>query len=397
MTKTPGTPLTTLRQKHSVALGELERYKVLVESVRDYAIFFMDPTGTILTWNKGAELAKGYKPKEIIGKNFSVFYSRHDKETHKPERELVLARQHGRVEDEDWRIRKDGSKFWANVVITALYNDDHELVGFAKVTRDLTDRKQQEDALRNANILLKQQQTDLKKLNTSKDEFISLASHQLRTPATAVKQLLGMLIEGFYGDIPKELLTVIAKAYESNERQINIVNNLLKVAQLDAGKVTLNREQVKLDKLLANIVEEQRDIFQKRQQTIELKLPPEVHPTLLDPVNLRMALSNLVDNASKYSENGDVVTLELTQRGTESTVCIRDHGVGISLEDQDKLFTKFTRIQNERSATAGGSGLGLYWSKKIIELHGGQITVDSAPAKGSTFKVCLPHRGGASA
>lgn len=394
MPNPPSTKLAVLRKKHSDTLGELERYKVLVESVRDYAIFFMDPSGTILTWNKGAELAKGYKPNEIIGKNFSVFYSQNDKDTHKPERELVLAQEHGRVEDEDWRIRKDGSKFWANVVITALYDEEDKLIGFAKVTRDLTDRKQQEDDLRSANILLKQQQADLKKLNASKDEFISLASHQLRTPATAVKQLLGMLVEGLQGDIPANLLPFITKAYESNDRQIDIINNLLKVAQLDAGKVVLKHEPTMLDDLLKNIVEEQRDTIAERKQTVRLELPPKVRSVPLDQVNLRMALSNLLDNASKYSNTGGAIMLELAQDEVQSIIRISDHGVGISPEDQAKLFTKFTRIQNERSDTAGGSGLGLYWSKKIIELHGGRITVDSTLGKGTTFAVRLPHTGG---
>jgi PAS domain S-box-containing protein len=389
--------LSKLRTKHHATLGELERYKLLVESVQDYAIFFMDKDGTILTWNKGAEKAKGYKPHEIIGKNFSVFYDQHDNDVKKPQRELELAQLHGRVEDEDWRVRKDGSKFWANVVITALYDDDHELVGFAKVTRDLTERKHQEDAVRSANSLLKLQQAELKKLNASKDEFISLASHQLRTPATAVKQLLGMLIEGLYGQVAEDILPILVKAYDSNERQINIVNNLLKVAQLDAGKVTLDLQPMRLDKLLRDVVDEQRDTLQRRRQTLVVHLPDYAVPGMHDMINMRMALSNIVDNATKYSPEDSTISVDFSQSATQSTIHVHDQGVGIRPEDQTKLFDKFTRIQNKLSDQAGGSGLGLYWSKKIIELHGGNISVDSAIGKGTTFTICLPCKGKANA
>jgi osomolarity two-component system sensor histidine kinase TcsA len=178
----------------------------------------MDPKGYIQTWNKGAEKNKGYTHKEIIGQHFSIFYSDQDNAAKKPERELEIAKKVGRVEDEDWRYRKDGSKFWANVVITALYDEDNNLQGFAKVTRNLTERKENEDNLRSANTLLQEQQKELRRLNESKDEFISLASHQLRTPATAIKQLLGLILEGFEGDVPQRIRNLLEKTYESNER-----------------------------------------------------------------------------------------------------------------------------------------------------------------------------------
>ena len=191
----------------------------------------MDKNGYILTWNKGAAKNKGYAAHEIIGKHFSTFYLERDIKAKKPERELEVAKKMGHVEDEDWRIRKDGSQFWANVVITALFDDSGEIVGFGKVTRDLTERKKHEDELRKANYLLKQQQKELEKLNLSKDEFISVASHQLRTPATIIKQLLAMLIDGYKGPLNHEQASYIHRAYDNNERQIQIVNDLLKVAQ----------------------------------------------------------------------------------------------------------------------------------------------------------------------
>ena len=156
---------SVLRTEHKKTLSELERYKLLVENVQDYAIFFMDTEGNIQTWNKGAQKNKGWTANEIIGQHFSTFYTEQDKREQKPEIELKIAKKTGRVEDEDWRVRKDGSKFWANVVITALYDEDGDLQGFAKVTRNLTERKEYEDDLRKANQLLREQQKELRRLN----------------------------------------------------------------------------------------------------------------------------------------------------------------------------------------------------------------------------------------
>jgi PAS domain S-box-containing protein len=379
-----------LHGKHSATLAELERYKVLVDNVQDYAIFLMDPHGHILTWNKGAQKNKGYKAHEIIGKHFSTFYLEKDKKVDKPGRELVLAKKHGRVEDEDWRVRKDGSKFWANVVITTLYDDDGQHIGFAKVTRDLTERKHQEDALRQANMVLRQQQAELRKLNDSKDEFISLASHQLRTPATAVKQLLGILLEGMVGEISDETRQFIDRAYESNERQINIVNNLLKVAQLDAGKVTLHKQPVDIQAMLHSIVKEQEETFSKRDQQVRVDVPAPVDMVQLDPEQFRMAFANLIDNASKYTHEGGTIKIGASQHGKKLKLTVQDNGIGIPAADLKELFGKFKRIPNELSDKVGGSGLGLYYAQRIIDLHGAELAVSSQPDKGTTFTITLP-------
>lgn len=383
-------PPTTLRVRHQAALSELERYKILVDSVQDYAIFFLDPEGYIRSWNKGAQKNKGYTAEEIIGKHFSTFYLPEDVEANKPARELELAKKMGRVEDEDWRVRKDGSKFWANVVITALYGPDGQLIGFAKVTRDLTDRKAQEDSLRKANNQFKKQQLELERLNVSKDEFISLASHQLRTPATAVKQLLGMLLEGFYGDLSEDVMDVIAKANDSNERQINIVNSLLKVAQLDAGKVTIRKSPVDIPVLLQNIAKEYTEASAFHGQKVILALnAPSSLSLHIDADHIRMAITNLMDNAIKYTPEGGKITLGLSRRSGEAVISVADNGIGIDPEDFPKLFGKFVRLPNSLSQKVGGSGLGLYWVSKVVELHGGRVGVDSKVGLGTTFNIYL--------
>jgi PAS domain S-box-containing protein len=384
--------LSTLRTFHDETLVELENYRLLVESIEDYAIFMLDPSGFIVSWNKGAEKNKGYKPHEIIGKHFSTFYLQNDIDNKKPEKELEIAKKLGRVEDEDWRIRKDGSKFWANVIITALYNKDRKLIGFAKVTRDLTERKQQEDELSSANALLKKQQEELKILNQSKDEFISLASHQLRTPATAVKQLLGLLLEGFQGEMTDRQLLIIQKAYESNERQISTVNSLLEVAQLDAGKVVLRKTSVSIDNLIRDIIEEQTDSFVKRDQTIIYNHKEGLAEVEIDLKYFRMALENLIDNASKYTDTSGKIIVSTKQNNNEQIISIKDNGVGIAAENITRLFEKFSRISNDLSHKVTGTGLGLYWAQEVIDLHGGKLDVSSELGKGTMFTVRIPLR-----
>ncbi|HEX8389915.1 MAG TPA: PAS domain-containing sensor histidine kinase [Candidatus Saccharimonadales bacterium] len=386
------TKLSSLQSQHDETQSELKRYKLLVDSVQDYAIFLMDSEGYIQTWNKGAQRNKGYAPEEIIGKHFSTFYMERDIVDEKPARELMIARKLGRVEDEDWRVRKDGSRFWANVVITALHDETGELVGFAKVTRNLTDRKQQEDDLRDANVRLRQQGKELMELNASKDEFISLASHQLRTPATGVKQVLGLILEGFLGDVPEQLRVPLEKAYDSNERQIAIINSLLKVAQIDAGKVVLKRRLINVNDLVIDIVAEHSDVVSQRGQTISLDLCDEPAIVYADQQYLRMALENLLDNASKYNHDNGSIRVS-TRRGRAGyKVSITDTGVGIGKEHLGSLFEKFRRIPNDRSQQVFGSGLGLYWVQKVIRLHDGTIEVASEPGKGTTFCVSLPER-----
>jgi PAS domain S-box-containing protein len=391
-TNTSTHKLATLRDTHDATLNELARYKLLVDSVEDYAIFMLDPDGYIMTWNKGAEKNKGYKPEEIIGKHFSNFYMEHDIAARKPERELELARRYGRVEDEDWRVKKDGSKFWANVVITTLYDDDGTHIGFAKVTRNLTERKQHEDDLRRANATLRQQQRELETLNTSKDEFVSLASHQLRTPVTAIKQLLGILLEGYSGPVAPEHLELIRKAYQSNQRQLMIVNSLLRVAQIDAGKLILKKVPTDLMQLLDDTISDYSDSFAERGQSYEfVHEDSDAYPKLyIDSNNLRMALENLIDNASKYTPREGKITVTLKRNPDSLAISVKDTGIGIAPEDLDKLFERFSRIPNDLPNAQPGSGLGLYWAGKVIEMHQGKITVKSRPGHGTTFTVKLP-------
>jgi PAS domain S-box-containing protein len=371
-------------------VNELDLYKLLVDSVEEYAIFLLDTTGHVVSWNAGAQRLKGYKAGEIIGQHFSIFYTEKDKKNGKPSWVLQQSLAKGRFEDEGWRVCKDGSRFWANVVMTALYDEYGVHRGFAKVTRDLTKRKEHEDALQATNEQLEHSYKELQKLNSLKDEFVSLASHQLRTPATGVKQYLALLIEGFLGPLSEQQQDMLHKAYASNDRQIEIINDLLQVAQLDADKVVLHKKVVDISEMVADVIDEQIDSFKLRNQRVVFQNPAEACEAAVDPVRFRMVLENLIDNASKYTPDKGTITANIKKTAKNLIVTIADTGVGIEETDLTKLFQKFSRLSNPHTKNVTGSGLGLYWAFKMVELHHGKLAVKSAIGKGTTFSITIP-------
>lgn len=239
-------------------------------------------------------------------------------------------------------------------------------------------------------LIEQQRVSELIAINKAKDEFISVASHQLRTPATGVKQYIGMVLEGYAGDITDPQREMLEKAYESNERQLQIVSNLLRVAQVDAGKVRLRRSDVPLIQLIDDIITEQAVKFSQRSQNVEFTKPPYEVAVHIDKAHFRMVLENIIDNASKYSPASTTVRVGLTIKDKNAVITVSDQGVGIKESDQDRLFEKFFRIENSLSTLVGGTGLGLYWAKKIVDLHGGTIKVTSSEGKGTTFTITAP-------
>lgn len=244
--------------------------------------------------------------------------------------------------------------------------------------------------------LIEQQRIDqLIELNQAKEDFISIASHQLRTPATGVKQYLGMVIEGFVGDVPGEQLSLLKQAYQSNERQLRIISDLLKVAQVDSGKMKLHPVAVHIDTLIEEVIDEQRAVVDSRHQSVDFKkCDPDMPEIDFDQDSIRMVFENIIDNASKYSPNGSTITVEVAEKGDMLSVSVFDQGVGIKEKDMPRLFEKFVRLDNPLSNKVGGSGLGLYWAKRIVDMHGGRIEYRSNQPKGSVFTVLLPKSDG---
>jgi signal transduction histidine kinase len=230
----------------------------------------------------------------------------------------------------------------------------------------------------------------LMELSRTKDEFISLASHQLRTPATAVKQFIGMLLQGFIGDMPEKQREILQKAYDSNERQLRIVSDLLKVAQVDAGKVNLKFSPTDVIELVKDVMKDLEVIYKERQQTLLFNTSMKKLIVNIDQERIHMVLENIIDNASKYSEKNTSVTISIKEDAKTFTINIKDQGVGIEPEHHGQLFEKFSRIHNPLSTQVGGTGLGLYWAHKIVYLHDGSIEVESKAGKGTQFSVRLP-------
>lgn len=225
-------------------------------------------------------------------------------------------------------------------------------------------------------------------IDSAKEDLISLASHQLRTPATSVKQYLGLVLEGYVGDITKEQEMMLTKANESNERQLAVVNQILNLSKLDNNSVTLKKIQVDLISLANDVILDQTLLLSDMDVTVkpkESKIFADV-----DPLYMRMVIENLVTNAAKYSSTSTNIDIEISESQEEFCVAIRDYGIGIESEDLDNLFVLFNRIDNDLTTNISGTGIGLYISKLIVNLHGGTIEVESVIGEGSTFKVCLP-------
>ncbi|GAC1499589.1 MAG: hypothetical protein NVS1B10_02470 [Candidatus Saccharimonadales bacterium] len=230
----------------------------------------------------------------------------------------------------------------------------------------------------------------LESINKTKDVFLSIASHQLRTPATAVKQYIGMVLNGFAGDLLPAQRNYLETAYQSNERQLKIVDDLLKVARIDGGYVTLHKEPINIIALIRNVIEDVSGLAETKKQKIflETKVPEVV--THADANNIRMVFENLIDNAIKYSAEKTKIKVAVSTTDNWVNCQFIDSGIGISADDQKKLFQKFSRIDDAFNHATNGSGLGLYWAREIVKLHNGEIDLESTKGKGSKFQVKLP-------
>jgi PAS domain S-box-containing protein len=361
--------VTELRAANEALRQSEERFRLMVEAVRDYAIFLLDPDGRVATWNVGAERLKGYKADEIIGKHFSLFYPEEARRREHPAEELRRAKAEGRYEEEGWRVRKDGTQFWANVVITALFDQEGRHIGFTKVTRDFTETRR----LREAQLAVQ-----------LRDEFLATAGHELRTPLSA----LLMQVQGLARSVRVEdarLKERLEKAAAAGARLEKLISQILDVSRINVGRLVLERERMRLDTVVREVMDRFADLATESQCPIVLRLDPV--EGLWDRVRLEQVITNLVSNALKYGK-GKPVEVETFLEGTSAVLRVTDHGIGIAPEDQDKIFQRFERAKGTREYA--GFGLGLWISRSIVDAIGGKISVQSASGQGSTFTVKLP-------
>jgi PAS domain S-box-containing protein len=354
-----------------------ERFRFLVESVKDYAIFMLDPMGNVASWNAGAERIKGYRADEIIGRHFSAFYPEEDIRAGKTEMELEVASREGRFEDEGWRVRKDGSRFWANVIITALYDQDGALVGFGKVTRDLTERREAElDRLALAHT---QEALRLR------DEFLSIAAHELRTPLVALQLQIDSLQMQSARLEPRQAAKV-ERASRNVQRLSDLISALLDVARISQGRLTITPRPIDLGTLVEEVIDRLHESASEAKCRVVADIVPGVAGSW-DPLRIGQVISNLLANAFKYAA-GTPVEVSLVRDGDMAILRVQDRGPGIPPNELERIFGRFERAASIRSF--GGMGLGLYVAREIVTAHNGEIIATNREVGGAMLEVRLP-------
>jgi two-component system sensor histidine kinase/response regulator len=357
-----------------------DHFRLLVDAVSDYALLMLDPSGKVVSWNTGAERIKGYKADEIIGKHFSCFYLPAAIAQGHPDAELRIADTEGRYTEEGWRVRKDGSRFLAEVVITAIRNNNGELAGFAKVTRDITARQRFDQQLRKA-------KETAESADAAKGNFLANMSHEIRTPMNGVMGLTGLMLNGELNPQQREFAETIRA---SGETLLTIVNDILDFSKIEAGKLLIEL----LDFDLIETVEKSLELLAETayEKGIELacEIAPDVHASLRgDPGRLRQILTNLIGNAVKFTTNGEVLVRVWMANQTETHATVQfdieDTGIGISPAEQTGLFIPFSQADCSTTRKYGGTGLGLAIAKHLASLMGGQIGMESRLPKGSKF------------
>lgn len=374
----PGRPVLPGREDDAL-------YRLLVESLRDYAIFALDATGRVMSWNPGAERFKGYRAHEIIGRHFSTFYPPDEIAAGKPEWELEVAARDGRFEDEGWRLRKDGTRFWANVVITALRAPDGTLLGFAKITRDLTERRLAEDrAIDDARKVAKSQEA-----NRTKSEFLAAMSHELRTPLNAIGGYADLLLVGVGGEISDQQRQYLTRIRGSQQHLLAIINDLLNFSRVEAGQLVYDIGPTPLCEVLETVTP--MIIPQATAKGLHV-----VHPAGVDIIaradmaKVEQILINLLSNAVKFTPPGGRIELSCQRVGDRVALQVLDTGIGIPPGDVESIFEPFVQVGRSLTSPHEGTGLGLAISRDLAKAMHGELLVESRLGEGSRFTLWLP-------
>lgn len=363
-----------------------ERYHKMIDEVQDYAILLLDNEGNILNWNKGAEKIKGYSESEVIGKNFRIFYRAEDCHRKLPEQLINEASEKGKAMHEGWRLRKDGTTFWGSIVITALHNDDGHIIGFSKVTRDLTQKKLAEDQLKDYTKQLEFQNKQL-------EEYAHIASHDLQEPLRKIKTFANLLTKNI--DDKTSVIRNIEKINSSAERMENLIKDVLKYSQL--SKVSDLFVATDLNKVVEDVKEDFELLLEHKQAKIAYSTLPVIKAL---PVQMHQLFSNIISNSIKFSNQDPFIEISsekipkadliryphLSDVYEYIKIDFKDNGIGFETEHAQDVFKMFQRLNNNRY----GTGIGLAICKKIVENHKGHITIASEPHKGTTVTILFP-------
>jgi PAS domain S-box-containing protein len=366
--------LSERRKQEETLRRSEERFRLLVEGVRDFAIYMLDPEGRVVSWNSGAERIKGYKAQEIIGQSFSVFYPHEAIAKKWPEQGLAMAREHGRFEDEGLRVRKNGSTFWANVVVTPLYDAHGMLRGYAKVTRDLTDRKRVEA---------------LERAERQTNEFLAMLAHELRNPLAPISNALQLLSKRPAADSTEQWVREVLQ--RQTGQMTRLVDDLLDVSRITRSAIALAMEPMDMRQVVRSAVDASLQWVQSRSQALSVHLPEQELVVLGDETRLTQVLQNLLHNAAKYTPQGGRIEISARREDGDIVVVVHDNGMGMEPDMLRSAFELFRQGQQALDRTEGGLGVGLTLVQRLVAMHGGTVEARSAgPDQGSEFIVQLP-------
>lgn len=399
-----------------------QRFRLLVQSVKDYAIFMLNPEGYITTWNEGAQSIKGYTRDEIVGRHFSTFYPAEDIQSGKPDRELVFAAETGTYVEEGERLRKDGSRFWAYVVITAVRSFEGELLGFAKVTRDLTERRAAyqralEDArhiaaheaarivaersekellsltrqLQSQTLELERRAAETEAASRAKSEFLAAVSHELRTPLNAIGGYTQLLQMGVSGPLTDEQQEHLERIQLSQQHLLSIINDILNLSRIEARQVVYDIRAVPVQQVI------EACILMITPQAGAKSLVLTTHPcpsdlmVKADRSKVEQMLLNLLSNAVKFTVEGGEIEIICQADEEYVRLGVRDTGIGIPEEQVERIFEPFVQVGRSLASPKEGTGLGLAISRDLATAMNGSLTVTSRAGEGSTFTLALPR------
>ncbi|MGO4770388.1 PAS domain S-box protein [Flavobacterium sp. W22_SRS_FK3] len=391
------------RTKELVLLNESlekseERYHLMVEDVQDYAILYLSPEGIIENWNQGAQKIKGYKAEEIIGKNFSIFYIESNRKAGLPQKLLKLAQEKGKTNHEGWRVRKNGSLIWASVVITAVHDKKKNLIGFSKVTHDLTEKKKADDKLKLNRLELQQKNAELEQMNKELQSFAYISSHDLQEPLRKIQTFASQIIDKESDNLSDVGKDKFQRMQHAAKRMQTLINDLLAYSRTNVQERIF--EKTDLSKIIDEVKEDLREELEQNGAVIE-KFKTCVVDVI--PFQFRQLLYNLISNAIKFAKQDTPAVIKIDSEIFKGAainndkakasidycqIRVSDNGIGFDQQYSAKIFEVFQRLHGKLEYT--GTGIGLAIVKKIVENHNGFITASGEPDKGATFDIYIP-------